>query len=69
MYIISAVIIIGSSSIISFILYRCWYKKSIRMKVPFVGVVYSRKETEIYETLMYKMVTKQINLKNRIYYF
>ena len=39
------------------------------MKVPFVGVVYSRKETEIYETLMYKMVTKQINLKNRTYYF
>ena len=35
------------------------------MKVPFVGVVYSRKETEIYETLMYK----QINLKNRTYYF
>ena len=48
MYIISAVIIIGSLSIISFILYRCWYKKCIRMKVPFVGVVCSKKETEIY---------------------
>ena len=64
MYIISAVIIIGSLSIISFILCRCWYKKSIRMKVPFVGVVYSKKKQKFIRHVRIKWLLNLIWLNN-----
>ena len=69
-YVVLFIVFLSISVIVSStFIYFHWYKNKRSDFKNILNANYSKIETKIYWARMYKMVTKQINLKNRSYYF